>query len=237
MIEYPDASKATVGTLLEPHLILNFATFVAINKHGRRDVWIRTRDDWDEFGSRAARQGSVRARRNAMDLRAIPQRDFLGSDPRHFICLRGQEALLAGRCARTTSLWRSLAFRQDKQVISQALVSATNCVDPIYTLHVSIACLARLWTSNTRSDVGHASRCTQVVRVCSQRSISYPPSSAISCSLPLPPFQFFIMSKGCARDVPIRPAQSRQSNSRAFTMNTYDMGPMITLVEAGSYSY
>ena len=153
MIEYLVASQATGWTLLEPHLILNFATFVAINKHGRRDVWIRTRDDWDEFGSRAARQGPVRARRNVTDLRAIPQRDFLGLDPKHFIFQRGQEALLVGRCARTMSLWRSLAFRQDKQVISQALVSATNCVDPSYILHVSIACLARLWTSNTRTDM------------------------------------------------------------------------------------
>lgn len=137
----------------------------------------------------------------------------------------------------TTSLWRGLAFRQDKQVISQALVSATNCVDPSYTLHVSISCLARLWTSNTRTNVGHASRCMQVVRVCGQRSISYPPSSAISCFPPLPPFQLFIMSKGCVRDVPIRPAQSRQSNSRTFTMNTYDTGSIIALVEARSCSY
>ena len=63
----------------------------------------------------------------------------------------------------------------------------------------------------------------QVVRVYSQRLKPYPPASAISCSPLLPLFRSFIMSKGRGKVAPIRPAQSRQSNSKPFMRYYYNV--------------
>lgn len=93
----------TGRTLLEPYLHLDFsAIFVALNKNGRPDIWVRTWFDRVEFGSRAARHGPVRSRKDTTNFLQI-LKNISGLGLKHCICLQTQEACLAGRCGKAMS--------------------------------------------------------------------------------------------------------------------------------------
>lgn len=107
------------------------------------------------------------------------------------------------------------------QVISQALVSATNCVDPAYYLHVrlkiSMHCRAPFLHPRfyfTSPPVPSRESVLPVCHLCVHSKVTSV-HSAISSSARLPLSPFFTMSTACATAAPMSPVPSVQSSGGA----------------------